>query len=642
MSSTTSTDPVGGVSWTQVPGVKRALEESRPRSTGRLYSAIRWSGAAIFAVVFLGLLFTLLSEAWPAFGHMGISILWKSWLPSTQQFGAGPFIVGTLLTTLLALLIAVPIGVGTALWLSELAPRRLAGILGGAVEFLAAIPSIVVGLWGLIVLTPLFTTDVEPFMKSVPVVNALFRGPALGASVLLAGVVLAIMVLPTIVALSRVALRGVSDTDREAGRALGATRWQVTRRVALSGAKRGIRASVTLAMGRALGEAIAVALVIGNRVALPKSLLAPASTLGSAVVNFFSEANPGTLEKSGVVALVVILLVISVIVNAGGQLLLRSRPPGRDSDAFPTTDVRVFPDGTPWGDELPERRAAIRASASSSLARRRRTGRLYSFLCGLALAISLLPLIALVSYIVAKGAPALSWTFLTGTPTPPGIPGNGIGNAIVGTAEIVAIALLLAVPVSLGAALFVTERPGKLAASLRFAGDVLTGAPSIAIGVFAYVVVVVNVGYSGFAGSVALAVLMLPIMMRVNEEAIGSVEADLWEAGLALGTRRGRVVRSVVLRTALPGIVSGNILAVARAIGETAPLLFTIFGSQFLIFNPASPMSALPLTIFSNATQAYPGAEQTAWGAALVLLIFVVVLSIGARSVASYLNRKAR
>jgi phosphate transport system permease protein len=226
-----------------------------------------------------------------------------------------------------ALIIAVPIGLGTATLLSELAPPWIAAPLTVLVEFLAAIPSIVVGLWGLIVLTPVFANHVEPFLKTVPVIGALFHGPPLGASVLLAGVVLAIMVLPTIVALSRVAMSGVAMADREGGLALAATRWQVARKVVIPGARRGIRASVTLAMGRALGEAIAVAMVIGNNTAIPHSLLAPGATLGSAIVNSFSEANPGTLERSGVVALVVVLLGISALVNAGGQFLLRARKP---------------------------------------------------------------------------------------------------------------------------------------------------------------------------------------------------------------------------------------------------------------------------------------------------------------------------
>ena len=150
-----------------------------------------------------------------------------------------------------------------------------------------------------------------------------------------------------------------------------------------------------------------------------------------------------------------------------------------------------------------------------------------------------------------------------------------------------------------------------------------------------------NFGYSGFAGSAALSVLMIPVMMRADEEAIGTVSADLWDAGLALGSKRGRVVRSVVLRTALPGLISGNILALARAVGETAPLLFTIFGSQLLVVNPGSPMAALPTTIWNNATQAYSDAQQAAWGAALVLLILVVILSTIARLVAARLSRMA-
>jgi phosphate transport system permease protein len=305
--------------------VREILDRQRAKPRGRLYAAIRWGGAAVFATVFVTLLVVLSHEAAAALGHMGLSILWRGWNPAKGQYGAGVFILGTLLTTFVALIIAVPIGLGTAALLSELAPRWIATPLTVLVEFLAAIPSIVVGLWGLIVLTPIFAHHVEPFLKQIPAVSVVFHGEPLGASVLLAGVVLAIMILPTVVALSRVAMSGVALADREAGLALAATRWQVARKVVIPGARRGIRASFTLAMGRALGEAIAVAMVIGNNTAIPHSLLSPGATLGSAIVNFFSEANPGTLEKSGVVALVVVLLAISVLVNAGGQFLLRAR-----------------------------------------------------------------------------------------------------------------------------------------------------------------------------------------------------------------------------------------------------------------------------------------------------------------------------
>jgi phosphate transport system permease protein len=298
--------------------------------------------------------------------------------------------------------------------------------------------------------------------------------------------------------------------------------------------------------------------------------------------------------------------------------------------------------GSPAAPVAVTRRALVRDTARRSLARRRLVGRLAMSLCVAALCVSLVPLVALLAYIVSRGLPALSGGFLVHSATPEGIPGNGIGNAIVGTLIIVALAMAMAVPVGLAAALFVVEKPGRLSAVLRFSADVLTGAPSIAIGVFAYAVIVLNFGYSGLAGSFALAVLMLPIMLRANEEAIFAVPDDLWEAGLALGSPRSRVARSVVLRSALPGIVTGNLLAMARAIGETAPLLFTIFGSQFFVFRPTAPMAAMTLSIYTNATQAYPDAQRTAWGTALVLLILVVILSVVARVVAARLNRKTR
>jgi phosphate transport system permease protein len=306
------------------------------------------------------------------------------------------------------------------------------------------------------------------------------------------------------------------------------------------------------------------------------------------------------------------------------------------------TGVAFSLDGGSTSSVASARRDLVRRTASRHLNRRRLMGRMATALCTGALAVALVPLVALISYVISRGLPALSGGFLVHAPTPEGIPENGIGNAIIGTLIIVGLAMAMAVPVGLGAALFVVERPGPLSRTLRFAADVFTGAPSIAIGVFAYAVFVVNFGYSGLAGSFALAVLMLPIMLRANEEAMVTVPNDLWEAGLALGSPRARVVRSVVLRSALPGLVTGNLLAMARAIGETAPLIFTVFGSQFFVFRPTAPMAAMPLTIYTNATQAYPDAQRTAWGTAFVLLALVVLVSIAARAAARYLNRKAR
>ncbi len=306
-------------------GVKEALLRRWARPSGRLYGGVRFGGALLFAGVAVALVVSLLDSSSQAFGHSGLSLLWTgTWDPTHSAYGAETFIVGTLVTTAVALVLAVPIGVATAAFLSELAPKWLATPLSVLIDLIAAVPSIVVGLWGLLVLVPVFAHHVEPFLKKVPVLEWFFHGAALGPSMLLAGVVLAVMILPTMVALSRTALAGVAVTDREAARALGGTRWQVVRRAVVPGARTGIEAAVTLAMGRALGESIAVAMVIGNSYVIPHSLLAPGATLGSAVVNTFGGVTSG-LERSEVIALVVILLAITALVNAGGQLLLRSR-----------------------------------------------------------------------------------------------------------------------------------------------------------------------------------------------------------------------------------------------------------------------------------------------------------------------------
>ena len=192
-----------------------------------------------------------------------------------------------------------------------------------------------VGLWALSVLVPIFERDVEPTLQKIPLVNHLFGGGDLGSGILLASVVLAVMALPTMISFSRASLRSVSIADREAAMALGGTKWQVVRLAVIPGARSGIQAAITLATGRALGEAIAVALVIGGGVALPHSLLSTGTTLGSAVVNGFSEATG--LQRSAVIGLVVVLLVFTTVFNIGGQILLRHRSGG--GSVTPDLDV---------------------------------------------------------------------------------------------------------------------------------------------------------------------------------------------------------------------------------------------------------------------------------------------------------------
>lgn len=293
-------------------------------------------------------------------------------------------------------------------------------------------------------------------------------------------------------------------------------------------------------------------------------------------------------------------------------------------------------------DPSVERRRAVQAAARSSLRRRKLTSTLALGVCWLFLLIAVIPLIAVVYYVTLRGLPAWSTDFFTKPTTPEGVPGGGIWNAIVGTAVITAVGTAVAVPVGLLCGLFLAESNGRIAAALRFTADVMTGIPSITVGIFGYIVIVRNFGYSGFAGAFAIGFIMLPVIIRAGETAFRGVPRSLNEAAMALGARRATIARKVVVPTALPGVITGVLLAVARGLGETAPLLLTIFGNQYLQWNPSKPMAAIPVLIYNYSSQPYADEVQVAWGAALLLMVVVLVLSIGSRLLAARLHKERR
>jgi phosphate transport system permease protein len=308
-----------------------------------------------------------------------------------------------------------------------------------------------------------------------------------------------------------------------------------------------------------------------------------------------------------------------------------------------STDLLEAPAPSGRSAEYYERRELIQTSARATLQRRRAIALAIKITFGACMVLVLIPLVFLISYVTIRGIGALSVAFFTHTPTPEGVPGGGISNAIVGTLIINGLALLIAMPIGLLVALFLIERSGPIANAIRFGADVLSGLPSIIIGLFAYTVIVLHAHtYSAYAASIALAVLMLPIIIRGDEEAMRTVPNELWEAGLALGAKQSRVVRSVVVRGAVPGLVTANLLALARAVGETAPLLFTTIGVQFFSLSVGQPMSAIPFIIFTDGTSAFKDLQQEAWGAAFVLMAGVLILSIIGRVFAARLTRKSR
>lgn len=280
-------------------------------------------------------------------------------------------------------------------------------------------------------------------------------------------------------------------------------------------------------------------------------------------------------------------------------------------------------------------RDELAASTQRTLARRRATNVIMLGLMYVAAVLATLPLLFILWHLLKQGATSVNWNFFTRMPKPTGETGGGMANAIVGTGMIVLIASVIGLPVGIGAGLYLAEQRGaKLATAVRFLSDVLNGLPSIVLGIFAWQVLVRPFKhFSALAGGIALAAMMIPLVTRATEEMIRLVPVSMREAALALGYTKWRTSLSVVLRTALPGIVTGALVAVARIAGETAPLIFTAFGNPFWSVSPTQPIAALPMQIYQYASAPYDDWHAQAWAGALVLIGLVLVISLIARFV---------
>ncbi len=273
---------------------------------------------------------------------------------------------------------------------------------------------------------------------------------------------------------------------------------------------------------------------------------------------------------------------------------------------------------------------------------RRWRSRFFTGLCALSALVVLAPLLSILLYIVGRGLRGLSIGFFTHLPRPVGDAGGGMGNAVLGSLELIALACLIGLPVGIGAGIYLAEvGRGWPARAVRFTADVLGGVPSITVGVFVYTFVVVSMHrFSAIAGALALAVVMIPTVTRTSEELLRLVPPHLREAALALGVPSFRVTLLVVLRTALPGVGTGVMLAIARISGETAPLLFTAFNNRDVSFALDRPIASLPVQILTYATSPYEDWQDQAWTGALVLVALVFLLNLSARVAPRRLARR--
>lgn len=278
--------------------------------------------AGSIILLFFGMIIIIAVNAWPSISRYGLDILWDtSWNPVTDEYGALPFIYGSVVSSLLALLLGVPLGIGSAIFLAEICPKWLRTLISFTVELLASIPSVVYGVWGIFVMVPLLSKHVQPFLSNYFGFIPFFEGPAYGFGMLAGGLILTIMILPIITSISRDVIMNVPAHLREASFALGATRWETLKHVILPSCKPGLIGAVMLGFGRAIGETMAVLMVIGNKSNISLSLFKPASTMASVIAGEFAEAS-AFIYKSVLIEIGFILFVITLLINIFAKLII--------------------------------------------------------------------------------------------------------------------------------------------------------------------------------------------------------------------------------------------------------------------------------------------------------------------------------
>ena len=615
---------------------------------------------AFFAViVVLFILLFLVRDGYPIFVDYGtIPFLFgDTWAPTAMEplYGIFPLIVGTLLVTIGAIVFAVPLSIGCAIYVSELASPRVKNVLKPAIELLAGIPSVVYGFFGLIVLTDF--------------IRVTFDVPS-GETWLAASILLGIMALPTIISVSEDAITAVPREFKEGSLAIGATRWQTISKVIVPAAMSGIAAAIILGIGRAVGETMAVMMVAGNAAVIPDpiwNVLSPIRTLTATLGIEMGEVSVGSEHYSALFGIAVVLLIITLIINLTAVAILRHLKEGR----YAHSERKPFI--PPSVKELLKRIAGIilvtalivflfvalplyLAAAvllvsgvwyigKDRLSRKHIEMISFGFIVAAAITV-LAILVIILGYIIINGLPAISWEFLTQPPKDLGRDG-GIYPAIVGTLYLVAGAILIALPLGVGAAIYLVEytREGRITRLIRTGVDLLNGTPSIVFGLFgfAFIVLYLTVGVSLLAGQITLALMILPTVIRTTEESLKNIPQSLREGSLALGASRWQTISKVVLPPAVPGIVTGAILCIGRAAGETAPIMFTavVFSTRFLPTSEFQPVMALPYHLFILATNV-PGASTNQYGTALVLLALVVGMYAIAIIIRTHFQKKTR
>lgn len=637
-------------------------------------------------LLILGIALPLYWNARPALHHMGLAFFTTAdWDPvkagdgklTGDLYGVLPFLYGTLVTSALAMLLAVPLGLGAAIFLAEISPRWLSTPLSFLIELLAAVPSIVYGFAALKYLVPVFQSRIEPWLNANFGQTPFFSlpGALTGTDFLVAGVILAIMILPFVTAVARDVMRTVPSTQREAAYGLGATRWETIKGVVLRYGSSGIIGAAMLALGRAVGETMAVTFVVGNSLTVPTtsdptslSLFRPGYTMPSVLASQYPSPE-SDLHLSALILVALTLFFVTVLINAlaRGLVWLTRMQANSNASAWQTNAKTVIGTGGKYvgggllsaifcyqifRDIAARGFAGLfgsagllglfllaltlfnwRVPATAFYLRWRKFSSGFAIAaCGLCALVASAALLALFFFVLRDGISSLTPQFFL-PPNAAEPEKGGILHAIVGTGILLLLASLIGIPTGIMGGLYLSEFGNhRLGGWMRFAADLLSGVPSIVIGFFAYTLIVKPAGANfGIAGGFALGVMMIPTVMRTTEELVRLVPMSLREGSLALGATHARTMWQVILPAARSGIVTGVLLAMARVAGETAPLLIAVGSSSLFVTNIRERLPSLPMQIYMLADKPNELAQRQSWGASLVLVLLVLIFSLLAR-----------
>jgi len=624
-----------------MPRIRTKIKRIRIFKEKSIKLLLFFSAISAILVIF-SIIFFLFRDAFPIFEKAGILDFFSGmrWDPTGEPplYGAFPLIIDTLLVTVGAMVIAIPLSLGSAIFISEIATPRMKAIIKPAVELLAGIPSVVFGFFGLLVLTTWIRTT--------------FNVPS-GESWLAGSILLGIMAIPTITSVAEDAISAVPREFKEGSLAVGATRWQTIQNILIPSAMSGITAAIILGIGRAIGETMAVMMVCGNPTygLIPQPILnvfAPIKTLTATLGIEMGEVAIGSDHYSALFGLALILLIITLLINMSATIILGRIRKKQQGGSFQNLKISfklrrkikqtfylliailliiILFLGV---GVIPAIGILLSVIIFYYLLKKTSTKlkqRIALTAISAALILVLIFLGIILIYIVSNGLGALSWEFFTAGPSDLGRSG-GIFPAIMGTLYLVGGAIAISLPLGVGAAVFLNEytKENITTKIIRAGADLLNGTPSIVFGLFgfAFFVLYLKFGFSLLAGQITLAFMILPTIIRTTEESLKSVPQSLREGSYALGASKWQTIRHVVLPPAAPGILTGAILGIGRAAGETAPILFTaVVFSNFIPGSLLQPVNALPTHLFTLATS-IPGSEQNQAGTALVLLLLVI------------------